>query len=52
MSGSIAVRWSAALVGLAAVVALVIGATASQAAINHVGSTTSSVAGGGHGWID
>jgi hypothetical protein len=51
MSGSIAVRWSAALVGLAAVVALVIGATAGEAAINHVG-TTSSVASNGHGWID
>lgn len=52
MSGSIAVRWSAALVGLAAVVALVIGATAGEVPINHAGSATSAVAGGGHGWID
>jgi hypothetical protein len=52
MSGSIALRWSGALVALAAVVALVIGASAGEVVAHHADGTTNSAAPDGHGWLD
>lgn len=52
MSGSVVLRWSAGVAALAAVVALVVGASAGEVVAHQADGTTSSVAPDGHGWLD